>query len=100
MPSQVFIGAVASSPTIGPAETARAPRPAPSSAGAPSPGTPSPTLRLDPALGLVVIEFVSESGEITSSIPSQRELTAYQDGTAQPPTQGQAAPPPSVERKA
>jgi hypothetical protein len=50
-----------------------------------SPGVPNPILRLDPALGLVVIEFLSKSGSITSSIPSQRELNAYQDGTAQLP---------------
>jgi hypothetical protein len=48
-------------------------------------GNPNPTLRLDPALGLVVIEFVSKSGAVTSSIPSQRELTAYQNGTAKLP---------------
>jgi len=41
-------------------------------APAASPGLPNPTLRLDPALGLVVIEFLSKSGSVTSSIPSQR----------------------------
>lgn len=38
---------------------------------------PNPQLRLDPALGLVVIEFRDESGAITTSIPSQRQLDAY-----------------------
>jgi hypothetical protein len=38
----------------------------------------NPTLRLDPALGLVVIEFRNDSGAITTSIPSQRQLEAYQ----------------------
>jgi hypothetical protein len=39
----------------------------------------NPTLRLDPALGLVVIEFHNDSsGAVTTSIPSQRQLEAYQ----------------------
>lgn len=38
----------------------------------------NPTLRLEPALGLVVIEFRDESGTITTSIPSQRQIEAYQ----------------------
>jgi hypothetical protein len=43
----------------------------------PSP-IPNPSLRIDPALGLVVIEFRNNSGAITTSIPSQRQLAAYQ----------------------
>jgi hypothetical protein len=100
MSSDLSIGAVASGPSVRQTEATRA-APLPSTSGAPaSPGTPNPTLRLDPALGLVVIEFLSKSGAITSSIPSQRELTAYQDGTAQPPGQAPAISAPSVERKA
>ena len=38
---------------------------------------PNPQLRLDAALGLVVIEFRDESGTVTTSIPSQRQLDAY-----------------------
>lgn len=38
---------------------------------------PNPQLRLDAALGLVVIEFRDEAGTITTSIPSQRQLNAY-----------------------
>ncbi|HET6194952.1 MAG TPA: hypothetical protein VFE12_04320 [Acetobacteraceae bacterium] len=38
----------------------------------------NPTLRLDPALGLVVIEFHNDSGTLTTSIPSQRQIQAYQ----------------------
>lgn len=38
---------------------------------------PNPQLRLDPALGLVVIEFRDASGTVTTSIPSQRQLNAY-----------------------
>ena len=54
--------------------TARAP---PQPVATPLP-TPNPTLRLDPALGMVVIEFHDRSGALTTSIPSQRQLAAYQ----------------------
>ena len=45
------------------------------------PGIANPSLRLDPALGLVVLEFHSDSGAVTSSIPSERQLEAYQRWT-------------------
>jgi hypothetical protein len=38
----------------------------------------NPTLRLDAALGLVVIEFRNDSGAVTTSIPSERQIAAYQ----------------------
>lgn len=37
----------------------------------------NPSLRLDAALGLVVIEFHDDSGALTSSIPSERQIEAY-----------------------
>jgi hypothetical protein len=37
----------------------------------------NPSLRLDAALGLVVIEFRDETGKLTSTIPSQRQIDAY-----------------------
>ena len=50
----------------------------PVSPAVPSP-IPNPSLRLDPALRLVVIEFRNDPGDaITTSIPSQRQLQAYQ----------------------
>jgi hypothetical protein len=49
----------------------------PEPAASPSP-IPNPSLRLDPALGLVVLEFRSDTGAVTTSIPSQRQLQAYQ----------------------
>jgi hypothetical protein len=40
---------------------------------------PNPNLRLDPPLGIVVIEFRNDtSGVITTSIPSERQLAEYQ----------------------
>ena len=41
------------------------------------PQYPNPSLRLDRGLGLVVIEFHAHGGEVTRSIPSQRQLDAY-----------------------
>jgi hypothetical protein len=51
--------------------------PQPEQAANPSP-IANPSLRLDPALGLVVLEFRNDAGAVTSSIPSQRQLQAYQ----------------------
>ena len=97
MSSDLSIGPTSSSPVVRTTDTARAASlPAVSAEAMAAPGTPNPTLRLDPALGLVVIEFLSKSGAVTSSIPSQRQLTAYQDGTAEPPGDQTAA----VHRKA
>ncbi|GEM_PF-3053291 len=57
----------------------------------------NPSLRLDAALGLVVIEFHDEFGKLTSSIPSQRQIDAYrrhEDGRpGQPRTEAQAEEP-------
>ena len=39
---------------------------------------PNPSLQLEPALGLVVIEFRNDSGAVTTSIPSERQIAAYQ----------------------
>ena len=55
----------------------------------------NPTLRLDAALGLVVIEFRNNSGAITTSIPSERQIAAYQrwaqTHSTGPPRDGAAA---------
>jgi hypothetical protein len=40
--------------------------------------SPNPALELDAALGLVVIEFRNGAGAVTSSIPTQQQLEAYQ----------------------
>ena len=52
---------------------------APPDQAAPAPmSSPNPTLELNAALGLVVIEFRNTAGAVTSSIPSQQQLAAYQ----------------------
>jgi hypothetical protein len=50
---------------------------APKQASARSPA-PNPSLQLDPVLGLVVIEFRNDAGNVTTSIPSERMIQAYQ----------------------
>jgi hypothetical protein len=57
-------------------------RPEPSSPQPPAMPIPNPTLRFDPGLGLVVIEFYSTSGAVTTSVPSQRQIHEYQKWNA------------------
>ncbi|MCK8786351.1 hypothetical protein M0638_18395 [Roseomonas sp. NAR14] len=56
---------------------AAASRPAAGDAAAAAPLRPNPSLRIDGALGLVVIEFRDWAGRITGSIPTSQELAAY-----------------------
>jgi hypothetical protein len=69
----------------------------------PSPVT-NPSLRLDPALGIVVLEFHNDAGAVTTSVPSQRQLQAYQkwDVTHFGPTPVglQKPPTPTLEKPA
>ena len=68
-------------------------------AGVQAPPFPNPSLRIDGALGLVVLEFHDSSGRVASSIPSARQLDAYRRsaGQAASPTAehgtAEAAPP-------
>jgi len=54
--------------------------------------SPNPTLQLNAALGLVVIEFRNDAGTVTNSIPSQQQLDAYRlwqtAGIGSPPDPG------------
>jgi hypothetical protein len=57
-----------------------------------SPGMPNPSLRLDPALGLVVLEFRDRTGR-TATLPTERELAAYRTARGRPdPTPSPAQP--------
>ncbi|GGC29572.1 hypothetical protein GCM10011504_04750 [Siccirubricoccus deserti] len=40
---------------------------------------PNPALRLDPGLGLVVLQFRDDRGEVVATLPTERELAAYRD---------------------
>ncbi len=46
-------------------------------AAAPASAAPNPRLRMDPELGLVVLEFRSLGGEAAATLPTSRELEAY-----------------------
>lgn len=57
---------------------------------------PNPTLRLDAALGIVVIEFRNAAGEIADSIPTQQQLEAYRLRFASTSGKDQAGEPPAT----
>ncbi len=40
----------------------------------------NPGLHLDPALNIVVLQFFDAKGNVTQTIPSQKQLLAYQQG--------------------
>jgi hypothetical protein len=54
----------------------------------------NPTLRFDVASGLVVIEFHDEAGDVTTSVPTLRQLEAYRVHSQ--PSPSQASPAASV----
>jgi hypothetical protein len=68
--------AAASVTPVGPVAELPEPTTAPSQTAAVS-LIPSPELRIDPASGIVVIEFRSHDGKVINSIPSQQQLDAY-----------------------
>lgn len=66
-----------SDPPRAPARAA-GPERAPGAAPPPAaPATPNPRLRLDGSLGMVVIEFRDQVGDIANTIPSPRQIAAY-----------------------
>ena len=58
-----------------------APAPTPAAAAAPQlpPIGPNPRLRLDPALGIVVMEFLDSAGKVARSAPNEAQLQAYRN---------------------
>lgn len=74
----------------------------PDAAGASSapaaPPVASPRLRLDPALGVVVMEFRSSPGMPARSIPSEQELAAYRAAAISgAPRPGERMPAPDAD---
>jgi hypothetical protein len=51
-------------------------------------------MTIDPALGITVIEFLSTTGAVENSIPSQHQLDAYRQAQAEQ-TSHAASPQPS-----
>jgi hypothetical protein len=81
MPSDVSVKAVG--PVLGTSENPAGPNaekstsPVQAQPSAPPVLVISPSLRFDPASGLVVIEFHDQSGNVTRSIPTLQQLEAY-----------------------
>jgi hypothetical protein len=78
-----------------------APATPPPAVSAPEAVTPlNPNMRIDPALGIVVIEFRDNSGDLSNSFPTPRELKAYheaaQAGLPLPGTTGAAPAAPAT----
>ena len=91
MPSDLTVKAV--SPVVGASESPAEPKPDfhTPPAHAPPSGSPpvvNPALRLDAALGLVVIEFRDASGKLTTTIPSEQQLQAYRTWSGEHPGPG------------
>lgn len=63
---------------------------APGPAAAPARG-PNPSLRLDPTLNLVVLEFRGPGGEVVRSTPTPEELRAYRTAQLRGEPWGDAA---------
>jgi hypothetical protein len=55
------------------------------------PALPNPALRLDPGLGIVVLEFRSAHGPRAETIPTRRELDAYRSAARAAAPPGPAA---------
>ncbi len=83
MPNELTIPAVQPTSPTGP----RGHPPTPPVPTAPGPVQPytNPSLRLDPGLGLVVIEFRNDAGAVTRSIPSKQQIEAYRTHEQTPP---------------
>jgi hypothetical protein len=53
----------------------------------------NPSYRFDPTVGIEVIQFHDNSGDVSSTIPSQRQLAAYRSHQATPPGEPSPEPP-------
>lgn len=64
---------------------------------------PNPTLRLDPELEIVVLEFRDDNGRVRNTIPTEQQLAAYRSWdrtqTGEPP-RGHRAPEPERQSAA
>jgi len=59
----------------------------------------NPSYQFDPTVGLVVIEFHDNTGAVSNSIPSQRQLEAYRTGQEIPPTEQPSPTPRAADGK-
>jgi hypothetical protein len=93
MPTDLSVQAVG--PVLGASENPAQPKPEsftpPAQAAPPQPPAvviANPTLRFDVASGVVVIEYRDASGDVTTSIPTLRQLEAYRQWSHPLPGQG------------
>lgn len=63
----------------------------PDAHAASSANLPNPYMHLDVAVGLVVIEFSSHDGTVSTTIPTAQQLEAYRTGVPLDPSQATAA---------
>ena len=98
MPTDLSVQAVG--PVVGASENPAQPKPETFTPPAQAPPQPSPvmvanpTLRFDVASGLVVIEYHDAAGDVTTSIPTLRQLEAYRHWSQ--PLPGQTSVPSTV----
>ena len=86
---QAALGSGASPPGSTPAQ----PPSAAAAAAKPVPLFVNPSFEFDPTVGMVVIAFHNDTGAVTNSIPSQRQLEAYRNHQETPPgEQGPSIP--------
>jgi hypothetical protein len=64
------------------ASTTQSPSAASASSGS-GPPLVNPGLHLDPALNIVVLQFFDSKGDVTQTIPSQKQIQAYQQEAGQ-----------------
>lgn len=86
-----------SAPPVQPRAAEASAPPAPPGAGAPP--VVNPSLRFDMKLGVVVVEFFDENGDVANSVPSPQKLKAYEAGLAGGPGTS-AAPAPEKDPSA
>lgn len=56
---------------------------------------PNPSLRIEPALGIVVFEVRNDSGDVVRSVPTERELRDYRAAALRGTPEGQTLNPPA-----
>jgi hypothetical protein len=88
MPTDLSISTVTASQPSLTARPASAAAPQAASQAAEAPAFPQPVGHLDAALGIEVMQFVDQSGGVTQSFPSPRQLEAYRDAPATVPAPG------------
>ncbi len=85
-PGQAVLGSDPSAGSTPPAKAQIQPQ-----AAKPVPMFLNPSFQFDPTVGLTVISFCNNTGQVTNSIPSQSQLKAYRDHQEAVP--GEQAPP-------